>query len=342
MNRSVTNRPTLSVIMPCYNAEKFLKHSIESVLNQTFTDFEFIIVNDGSTDRSLDIIRQYQKISNKIVVINREKNLGLTKSLKEALLVAKGKYIARMDADDICLPRRFEKQLRYMHEQKLDVCGSYITIFNRNIFSRRTIDYPVKHEDIVFVLLMNSCIPHPSVIFNREVFDYVNYDEDYNFSQDYKLWCDIIITKRFRLGNIPQVLLFYRESQNQISVKKAKLQRDLSKKIRLSYAKNLGEEEFNLVKEIVNLEDSEKAEDFLKIVELIQKFGKTKKLSNSAIYYMLRSAYNNFSIKNPTIYLNYLKGSKFIGMLRNIKYEAILCAKSILSKAVIEKVKGFK
>jgi glycosyltransferase involved in cell wall biosynthesis len=103
--------PKLSVIMSVHNGEKYLREAIESILNQTFTDFKFIIINDGSTDNSLAIIRSYD--DKRIRILNNGTNIGLTKSLNKALKQAKGKYIARQDADDVSLPDRFEAQLKY-------------------------------------------------------------------------------------------------------------------------------------------------------------------------------------------------------------------------------------
>ena len=117
--------------MSVYNGEKYLAEAIKSILNQTYKNFEFIIVNDGSKDNSVEIIKNYMKKDNRIVLIDRE-NKGLPYSLNEGISIAKGQYIARMDADDISLSNRFEKQIKYMEENKIDVCGSYIKLFGDN------------------------------------------------------------------------------------------------------------------------------------------------------------------------------------------------------------------
>jgi len=111
------NKPKISVIMSVYNGEKYLGEAIDSVLGQTFTDFDFIIVNDGSTDGSPGIIQSYR--DERIRVINNEKNIGLTKSLNKAIKESGGEYIARQDADDISLPERFEEQVWFLEEQHL-------------------------------------------------------------------------------------------------------------------------------------------------------------------------------------------------------------------------------
>ena len=114
--------PKVTVLMPVYNCEKYLRESIESILNQTFKDFEFLIINDGSSDKSAEIVESYN--DNRINFVQNEKNIGLAASLNRGLDIAKGEYIARMDADDISLPERLEKQVRFMETNpQIGICG---------------------------------------------------------------------------------------------------------------------------------------------------------------------------------------------------------------------------
>ena len=106
--------PQISVIMPVYNGERFLSEAVESILKQTYQDFEFIIVDDGSTDRSLEIIQYYQALDERIILIENGKNIGVASSLNKGISAAKGEFIARMDADDISLPERLEQQRAFM------------------------------------------------------------------------------------------------------------------------------------------------------------------------------------------------------------------------------------
>ncbi len=127
----MSENPKVSVIMSVYNGDKYLREAIESILNQTFTDFEFIIVNDGSTDNSLEIIESYD--DERIKTINNKKNIGLTKSLNKALKFAKGKYIARQDADDVSLPNRFEKQVEYLDSHpEVALVGTSVYLIDEN------------------------------------------------------------------------------------------------------------------------------------------------------------------------------------------------------------------
>ncbi|MDD2913253.1 MAG: glycosyltransferase family 2 protein, partial [Candidatus Pacebacteria bacterium] len=112
------NNPKISIIMPVYNVETFLSEAIESVLNQTFYDFEFVIINDGSTDNSLEIIKNYEKKDSRIVLLDNKENLGITKSLNIGLNKARGEYIARMDGDDISEKERIEIQYDFLKKNR--------------------------------------------------------------------------------------------------------------------------------------------------------------------------------------------------------------------------------
>ena len=120
----------ISVVLPVFNGDKYLSEAIESILNQTYINFEFIIINDGSTDGSLTIIENYRVKDNRIVVISRE-NKGLIASLNEGIRIANGGYIARMDQDDLSLPTRLEEQVKFMDSNQLDICGTYVQLFNK-------------------------------------------------------------------------------------------------------------------------------------------------------------------------------------------------------------------
>ncbi|HAS7841575.1 TPA: glycosyltransferase family 2 protein, partial [Vibrio cholerae] len=129
--------PKISVVMSVYNGEKYLGEAIDSILKQTFSDFEFIIINDGSTDKTLEIIKSYMKKDDRIVLVSRE-NKGLIVSLNEGLDLAKGQYIARMDADDISIKSRFEKQIEFLDSNPdIGVCGTWVEVFGENIKSKK-------------------------------------------------------------------------------------------------------------------------------------------------------------------------------------------------------------
>ena len=229
--------PLVTVLMPVYNGEKYLKRAIESILKQTFRDFEFLIIDDGSADKSAEIIKSFNDA--RIRLERNETNLGLIKTLNKRLGLAKGKYIARMDCDDISLPKRLSIQVNFMEKHpEIGICGSWVKIMGlKQEFVNR---YPQNHEEARAYLLFNTPLAHPSVIIRKEVMEKheLEYDENYKHAEDYELWSRII--KHTKLSNIPKVLLHYRMHDASVSKKNSSEQTENSDKVRLSLIKNLG------------------------------------------------------------------------------------------------------
>jgi len=198
----------ISVIMSAYNSEQYLNEAIESILNQTFGNFEFIITDDCSSDGSFEIIRSYAQKDKRIKYFRNSENLGLTKSLNNMIGTASGKYIARMDADDISMPDRFQKQFEFMENNpQTGVLGTNIIFFgNYNAES----DLPADNEEIKAELLFRDVVMHPAVMIRRSVLDEfkLRYDESFRISQDYDLWSRIICFTE--CANLPEHLLRYR------------------------------------------------------------------------------------------------------------------------------------
>ena len=212
-----TSSPIISVVMPTFNGEKFIAEAIESILNQTFNDFEFIIVDDGSTDNTEKIIQSFS--DKRIVYIKKIQNSGISDTLNKGISIAKGKYIARMDDDDISLPNRFERQLEnFKIYSDLIVCGSLSYIKNSN----KVNNLPQHHEDIKLNLLFNNCMLHPSVMILKEVLLETKYDLNFVPSEDYDLWCRLIWKGKFY--NIQEPLLKYRDHENSQTTKRRKEQ----------------------------------------------------------------------------------------------------------------------
>lgn len=208
--------PAISVVMSVYNSEKYIAEAIESILGQTFADFEFIIINDGSTDESLNIIKKYMKKDERIVLISRE-NKGLPCSLNEGISLAKAKYIARMDADDLSLPNRFEEQFEFMElNDDIGICGTWAESFGEGV-KPKLMKYPKYHEELEVVLLFAVCFAHPTVMIRKQILDHndLKYNEDYSNSQDYELWEKLShVTK---MANLQKPLLRYRVSSYSIT-----------------------------------------------------------------------------------------------------------------------------
>jgi len=198
-------KPRISVIMSVYNGEKYLKQSIESILKQTFADFELIIVDDGSTDNSFTIIRGYD--DDRIRVIRNKARIGLTRSLNKALRRARGEYIARQDADDISLPRRFEEQIRFFERHpKTVLLGTSVYLIDEEgkIVGKRIIPAEASKA-----LLEANVIFHGSIMFKRMVIDKIGgYNELFKYSQDYELW--LRVSKHFDVNNLQEPLYCHR------------------------------------------------------------------------------------------------------------------------------------
>ena len=207
--------PKISVVMPVYNGEKYLREAIESILSQTYTDFEFIIINDASSDSTEEIIKSYD--DNRIVYLKNEQNLGVAGTLNRGLDTAKGEYIARMDADDISLPQRFEKQVEFMDKhQNVGVCGSHIRIFEDD-GSEKTFIYSQSDAELRVDMLFNCPFAHPAVMIRKFILDNYNilYNLEYEKAEDYRMWYDIMSVSSGY--NIQQQLLRYRHHQKQVT-----------------------------------------------------------------------------------------------------------------------------
>ncbi len=215
--KNFVDAPVISVVMSVYNGERYLRESIESILGQTYRNFEFIIINDGSTDSTREIILSYD--DPRICLIDNEENIGLTRSLNKGLGIARGEYIARMDADDVSMLNRFESQLDFLnHHRDYAVVGTFLKAINEDSKVVFTIEKPIWHADICEFLNKDNCIGHGSAMIRRKCLqDIGGYDESIDKSQDYELW--LRISKNYKLANIPQYLYMWRSHKENISEK---------------------------------------------------------------------------------------------------------------------------
>ncbi len=222
--------PIISVVLPLYNGIKYISEAIESVQNQTFTDWELIIVNDfGSNDGSVELIHEFMKQDSRIVLIQNNERLGLAESLNVGIRHAKGKYIARVDADDPSFPERFERQVEFLEKNpEVVLCGT----MQRSVLPDRSYDeiVPCDAEELKAGLLFGCEISHCSVMFRREVFIENNwwYNPD-SIAEDYDLWTRIMF--RGKLVNIPEVLVNHRWGFENISIGKGERLRQESRRI---------------------------------------------------------------------------------------------------------------
>ena len=201
--------------MPVYNGEKYLEQAINSILNQTFKDFEFIIINDCSKDNTEKIIMSYS--DDRIVYVKNDTNLGVAATLNRGLEIAKGEYIARMDADDYSMPNRFEKQIEYMDSHKdVGLCGSNIIRFGDSL-EENNFKYSQNDNQIRVDMVFNCAFAHPATMLRRHILTDHNlkYDIEYEKAEDYKLWYDILSVSKGHNLQIP--LIKYRIHSNQVT-----------------------------------------------------------------------------------------------------------------------------
>ncbi len=248
--------PKVSVVMTVYNSQKYLKEAIESILNQTFRDFEFIIVDDASTDQAAEIIRSYK--DQRIILLTNSRNLGQTKSLNIGIRRAQGQYIARMDADDICELTRLQLQVEYLEAHKdIALVGSWALRIDEEgkqgtLFKTPTDPLMIKCYLAGSGELSYWCIIHPTVMLHRTIFEEVGfYNEEkgdiQGYPQDYEFWGKVFT--KFKIANLDKALLRYRILKTSDSRKYAIKQLDYrfeitSKKVQ-SFVPDFKEEQIN-------------------------------------------------------------------------------------------------
>lgn len=207
--------PLVSILLPVYNAENYIADAVRSIQAQTFRDFELIIINDGSNDRSEEILKSLARFDDRIRVISRA-NKGLVATLNEGIEEARGRWIARMDADDLALPTRIERQLNFLKQTGADLCGASVVTFGWCFPTQRR--YPLTHEAIKLQLLFNTAFAHPAVIGRREIFRRFRYEEEWHAIEDYELWTRVA-RSGYRMGNISTTLLRYRRTYSQVTAR---------------------------------------------------------------------------------------------------------------------------
>jgi hypothetical protein len=223
--------PQISVVLPVYNAERHLAEAIESILRQTHSDFELLIINDGSSDRSLDIIKRYARRDPRVRVTDRG-NRGLIATLNEGIAEARGEYVARMDADDVAAPDRLAKQAKWlMADPACVVVGTSFILIDESGRPHTTWHCFVNDLTIRHALPAEGCIPHPTAMIRRSALTQAGgYRADYVAAEDYDLWRRL--ARVGRLQNLAEPLLLKRESDRQVSAVHANAQRQMADRIR--------------------------------------------------------------------------------------------------------------
>jgi len=210
--------PLVSIVMPAYNAAEYIDSAIESILSQSFKNFELLIIDDGSTDDTVKIIKSYSKKDKRIIFVSR-KNKGLIKTLNEGIEYARGKYIARHDADDISHKKRLEHQVRFL-DKNTDVAlvgSNYHVIDNQNKVIDTTNIFTTS-SDLKLVLVIQNQFAHGSVMIRKEMLSKIaTYDSQYTDAEDYDLWTRI--SHRFKVANLKQPLYKWRKHRHGVTAK---------------------------------------------------------------------------------------------------------------------------
>ena len=209
-------QPLVSVLLPVYNGAVFLEGGIESILSQSYRNIELIVINDGSSDDSAKIISNFQ--DPRIRAYHQE-NQGLATTLNRAISLAHGEYLARQDQDDLSLPQRIEKQVRFLDAHpNCGMVGGWAEIWMENVKSERTHQHPSENSHLKYDLLFDNPFVHSSVMLRKSVCDTVGcYSTDMSRQppEDYELWSRV--ARHFEVANIPEILLVYREVQKSMS-----------------------------------------------------------------------------------------------------------------------------
>jgi glycosyltransferase involved in cell wall biosynthesis len=344
MDSNVNDKPLITVLMPVYNCELYVLEAVNSILNQTYAHFEFLIIDDASIDNTVSIVKR--QLDSRIQLIEKPINTGYTNSLNYGLKIAKGKYIARMDGDDVSFPERLAKQVAFLETHPETVlCGTNYKIIGNN----KKISIPETDSAIKVALLKGNCICHPSVMFRKEVIDRFSiiYDTSKEPAEDYDMWVRLL--SYGKLHNLEDVLLEYRLHTTQVSRKRVEEQKrtDVEMKFQL----------FNYLDLELNSSDINFLNKFFNEIEIVDfcdgKLFKAIqiKLSNSNLncffdpigfkQYLIdmeadfvKKCIFNQNKYSPFIYINYLVAKYKWGIGLTFNQEVKLFVKSLIFKKI--------
>lgn len=237
-NLITSHNPLVTVMMPVRNGEKFIRKAVESILFQTFTDFELLILDDGSTDQTVDIVRSYK--DKRIRLIQNDKSLNLAEARQKSVTLSRGKYIAYLDSDDITKPSRLAVQMQFLQKNSdISAVGSWVEIIDEQGNSKGSIWKHTTSPDIIpSILLFRNCFTQSSVLLKKECLLTTPYRSTYWPAPDFDLWTRL--SQKYRLANIPKVLTLYRVHKENSSSQKQKEIKDYTKIIFANSLKTLG------------------------------------------------------------------------------------------------------
>lgn len=250
-NLNILQNPSVTVMMPVRNGAKYIRKAIESILCQTFTDFELLILDDGSTDQTVNIVRSYK--DKRIRLIQNDKSLNLAEARQKAVVLSRGKYIAYLDSDDRALPQRLAEQIQFLNKNSdISVVGSWVEIIDEKGNSKRTIWKHTSSPDIIpSILLFRNCFTQSSVLLKKECLLTTSYRSKYWPAPDFDLWARL--SQKYKMANIPKVLTYYRVHQENSSMQK---QKEIKKCTQLIFSNSLKRFGFMPTLEEIKVHDS--------------------------------------------------------------------------------------
>jgi len=326
------NSPSVSVILPVYNSEKFLEESIDSILTQTYSDYELIIIDDNSSDNSNNIIKNVlkkNKLKKKILNLKNNQNLGVSKTLNKGFCLAKGKFIARMDADDVCHPTRLGKQINFLNNNpEIGLVGTNCLQIDENGRIIGVTDYPLRDKDIKAQFYFHNPFNHQSIFFRKNLFTSKLYNESFSTTQDYELYMRFM--KRTKVANLKEKLVKQRIHITSVSVKRKTEQLKNTilvqkKYYRLNLKKRFDFDKFNKLNKYFlgdrnnfmsnGIEISSTCIDVLSIYAEIQKIEQNKCLENFFSSRFLLFLYYSFGEKHWVVFFkSVLKNFKVVNL----------------------------
>lgn len=229
------SEPLISVVMPFYNAADWLLPALKSLDKQEIS-YELIAVDDGSTDCGAEYVEAYARKNSSVKLIQFEKNRGIVDSLNHGISLAEGEYIARMDADDICFPNRFLKQLNFIKERDVDLCGTWCVQFGQGL--SRITRWPAKEGELRAAMMFQNSICHPTVMAKRKVYEKIKYRSEYTLVEDYD--CFVRAMAEFRIANMPEPLLYYRRHRAQATQAKRDKMEGVNRLVRIQALESQG------------------------------------------------------------------------------------------------------
>lgn len=332
----------VTVLLPVFNDEKYLDQSIDSILNQSYTDFEFLIINDGSTDSTLKILEKFS--DERIKVINNPSNQGLVFSLNLGLDLAIGEFIIRMDSDDISLPERIQKQVDFMESNpEIVICGTNRFVIGKEGFGT---EVQLTPSELVSISIFNSPLVHPSVCIRKSFLEkyQLKYDSNFVHAEDTALWLEII-KKGGLIHVFNERLLGYREHLDQVSFKFRNIQKKTSTNSRKAFLNDvfgikLNYNEVQLYQAISYKEEINNITVFDSMKTIIEKFQKVcsqkkdpfdQKKINKILYSRISIVYLKSYKLGICLFFNYVNHFLFD---KNIQIGAKLFTKTIFNKLI--------